>query len=121
MAEDPIEKAKCIICGKDTDNTTCVTFSIVCIDNIPMCEECQTTTSFSETIDAIKKYHRDRRYDEDIGRIIALDMKKRGYEHYMGQDMQGSESRHFIKDGRIVTVIVNHYPDEELFEAIRGE
>lgn len=120
MAEDPIEKPKCIICGKETDMTTFVTFENKREDNVPICGGCEAATPFPQTLSTIKEYV-ERRDSDDISRTLAIEMKKRGYEHYMGQDMQGSESRHFIKEGILVTIIVNHCPDEETLEAVRGE
>lgn len=122
MVEDPIEKDKCIICGKETDRMM-EQFPQLIQDNIPLCEDCEATTSKIQAdpiLNAIKEYIK-RRDGEDIGRTMALEMKKKGYEHYLGHNYQGEEGRHFIKDDILVTIIVNHSPDEEIIEAIRGE
>jgi hypothetical protein len=119
MVEDPIEKDKCIICGKDTDRIM-EQFSQLNQDNIPLCGGCEATSPKIKILKAVEEYM-GKRDGEDISRTLALIMKEKGYEHYLGNNYQGEEGRHFIKDGRIVTIIVNHSPDEEDIEDIRGE
>jgi hypothetical protein len=119
MVEDPIEKDKCVICGKDTDRMM-EQFPGLVQDNIPLCGGCEATSPKIKILKAAEEYI-NKRDDEDISRTMAVEMKKKGYEHYLGNNYQGEEVRHFIKDGILVTIIVNHSPDDETIEAIRGE
>lgn len=118
MVEDPIENNKCIICGKET-NRTYAMVPLQGILDIPMCGECEATTPFSKIMNAVMTY-KNKRNGDDISRTLALEMKEKGYEHYLGHTYQGEEVRHFIKNGRLVTIIVNHYPDEEDIDAVIG-
>ena len=117
--EDPIEKDKCVICGKETDRKM-EQFPQWNKELIPMCGGCEATSTKAEIEKAIKEYL-EKRDGEEISRTLAVEMKEKGYEHYLGPSYQGEESRHFIKDGMLVTIIVNHSPDDETIEAIRGE
>lgn len=122
MVEDPIEKERCIICGKETERVWEAyppTIRGVNSENVPICGGCQATTKFSEVVKAVEKY-KERRDGVDIGRTIALELKKRGYEHYRGQDVQGAENRFFIKGERLIQVIVEEWADEEILENIKN-
>ncbi len=119
MAEDLIEPDVCIICEKPTD-IKWETYPESQREDIPMCEKCQNFTGFFEVTEAVKNF-KDKRDDIDIGRTIAKILKEKGYKHYRGQDVQGVETRSFIKDERLVQVIVEEMPDDETLEGITGE
>lgn len=119
MTEDPIEPDLCIICGVPTTRKW-ITYPESEREDIPMCEKCQTFTSFFKITESVEKF-KERRDGVDIGRTIAKIMKEKGYVHYNGQYVNGVENRFFIKDGRLVQVIVEESADDETLEAITGE
>lgn len=119
MTEDPIEPDLCIICGLPTTRKW-ITYPESERDDIPMCEKCQTFTSFFKITESIEKF-KERRDGIDIARTIAKMMKEKGYEHYNGQCLNGTENRFFVKGSRLVQVIVEECADAEILEAITGE
>lgn len=119
MAEDPIEPDLCIICGVSTKRKW-ETYPESERENIPMCEKCQTFTSFFKITESIEKF-KEIRDGVCIGRTIAKMMKEKGYAHYQGQYVNGVETRFFVKDNRLVQVIVEECADDETLEAITGE
>lgn len=119
MTEDPIESDICIICGVLTTRKW-ETYPESERDDIPMCEKCQTFTSFFKITESVEKF-KERRDGIDIGRTIAKMIKEKGYAHYKGQYVNGVESRSFVKGKRLIQVIVEECADDESLEAITGE
>lgn len=119
MAEDPIEPDLCIICEVPTTRKW-ETYPESEREDIPMCDKCQTFTSFFKITDSVEKF-KERRDDIDIGRTIAKMIKEKGYAYYKGQYVNGVESRSFVKGKRLIQVIVEECADDESLEAITGE
>lgn len=119
MAEDPIEPDLCITCGVPTTRKW-ETYPESKREDIPMCEKCQTFTSFFRITESVEKF-KEKRDGIDIGWTIAKMMKEKGYAHYKGQYINGAENRFFVKGSRLVQVIVEEFADDESLEAITGE
>lgn len=119
MTEDPIEPDLCIICGVPTIRKW-ITYPESEREDIPMCEKCQTFTSFFKITESVERF-KERRDGIDIAKTIAKTMKEKGYEHYKGQYVNGVENRFFVKGGRLVQLIVEEVADDEILEAITGE
>ncbi len=119
MAEDPIEPDLCIICGVPT-TIKWETYPESKREDIPMCEKCQTFTSFFKITESIERF-KERRDGVDVGGPLAKIMKEKGYAHYKGQYVNGVETRSFVKGNRLVQVIVEEFADDESLEAVTGE